>query len=470
MAKRFMLNPDQYPDQELPDDSADDVSNDEGPVDLKGDEDSAEDSEDMSGPSMGGGIAKEVPSMTPASLRQIMPDAPAPSKGEPAKSKASDLKPDDYMISKKDLQDYTKKQQKNSIISALAEGQGSNTGWGGMYLGRQVAHPNYGGAETAANERAQMPMVQKQQAMHNLQAMPGFNLMRPDSQESQAVKERAKFNLMAAAQGPAFKDNPQLQNIIQGYNQMIDKAPNGMVVQKMMEDDKFLNGLMSAGAKGQIAQQGQNSRASLAAQRTVNNDKILNTYIPRLDGAQKIMNLISAGERGEFKTNGALLGQLNAEIARLETGSQSPGLHASEKTEMLSLAAKLHGLADAATGNVSSVDLKNQFAQARGMVGDLGASYRDQIDKRMNTLKAGSNLPGQKEVFDEKHQDMMNNYKAFEPKGQMAGGSPFGGSAQAGEPKRSVSAQEIQDYAKKYGMDPQAAAKWLESQGHGVGR
>lgn len=123
---------------------------------------------------------------------------------------------------------------------------------------------------------------------------------------------------------------------------------------------------------------------------------------------------MDAAEKGDFKANDAMLGQLNAEIARLETGSQSPGLHASEKTEMTDAAAQMAKVRDYVTGNVTGVDLHEKFKQAKGMVSDLGGSYYNQIDNRMKYMKAGA-LPEQAPIFEAKHAQILSPYKSFSP-------------------------------------------------------
>ncbi len=150
------------------------------------------------------------------------------------------------------------------------------------------------------------------------------------------------------------------------------------------------------------------------ANATAANDPILKTYIPRVDGAQKILSLMDRAERGDYKSNQAMLGQLNAEISRLETGSQAPGLHVSEKTEMESSAAQLRAILDKLTNTVSGVSLKDQFAQARGMVKELQNSYKNQINNRLDFLNSGS-LDVQKPVFQAKKQALEKQYG---PQGQ----------------------------------------------------
>lgn len=156
-------------------------------------------------------------------------------------------------------------------------------------------------------------------------------------------------------------------------------------------------------------QQRINQGASIQAQNTVNKDPILNTAQTRIGGADKILKLMNASDDGTVQSNQSMLGQLNAEIARLETGSQSPGLGAVEKTEMEDFAAKVSNIRDTLTGAVTPVDLKAKFQQARGMVGDLRKSYVDIANQRMGVLKSGA-LPNQQSTYNAKGAGLDMNY------------------------------------------------------------
>ena len=151
-------------------------------------------------------------------------------------------------------------------------------------------------------------------------------------------------------------------------------------------------------------------RGSLTAQATINKDPILNTYQQRIDGADKIMNLMNGAQKGGFASTQAMLGQLNAEVSRLETGSQSPGLGQAEKTEMQNYAAQISAIRDRFTGAQTSVDLQEAFKQAAGMVSDLRASYVDRQRSRQAVLSSGA-APSQMGTFAAKKNalDMSNS-------------------------------------------------------------
>lgn len=223
------------------------------------------------------------------------------------------------------------------------------------------------------------------------------------------MQEQLKAQQQSAMQKQAFNLKQQGQDAdVAKLQAMVDSGlvPEGSGAK--IGDVSFQKGF------NPLAATSLNQRNVNQAQRAVNSDHILTQYVQRADGAKKILALMEAAEKGDFKSNQALLGQLNAEISRLETGSQSPGLHSAEKTEMLDSAAHLHNVLDTLSGNVTGVDLTQKFAQARGMVKDLGSSYHQGIDARLNSLKAGS-LPEQMPVYDAKRQEILSHYGDFAP-------------------------------------------------------
>ncbi len=160
------------------------------------------------------------------------------------------------------------------------------------------------------------------------------------------------------------------------------------------------------------------SKEQLQAENTFNKDPLMNQYLPRVDGATKILKLIQGARGGDFKSTQAMLGQLNAEISRLETGSQSVALGSSEKTEMKDAAAKYHDIYDTLSGNVTGVDLSKKFDQAEGMVKDLGSSILSNIHDRGDFLKSGG-TDNQSSVYDAKIKALERIYGDRFAKGQQ---------------------------------------------------
>lgn len=145
------------------------------------------------------------------------------------------------------------------------------------------------------------------------------------------------------------------------------------------------------------------------ARASVNNDKLLNTYTPRLEGAAKISELINAAKSGKVVSNQAFLGQLNQEITRLETGSQAPGLHNSEKTELLDRAAQIKAVYDSISGNPQDAVRPEVINTADKMVNELSGSYKRAIDSRMEELKGGM-TESQQGIVNEKHKSLKDTY------------------------------------------------------------
>lgn len=165
----------------------------------------------------------------------------------------------------------------------------------------------------------------------------------------------------------------------------------------------------TAGKRIEMMDKRLNLQVDKEARSTVNNDSVLKQFVPRLEGAAKIGELIGAARKGEVVSNQALLGQLNAEIARLETGSQSPGLHASEKTELLDAAAEISAIRDRITGQPSDAVRPEVMDAADKLVKELSGSYMKGIDSRMDSLRAGM-TPEQQKIVDAKHESLKATY------------------------------------------------------------
>ena len=179
---------------------------------------------------------------------------------------------------------------------------------------------------------------------------------------------------------------------------------------------KAMSQLMLGQQRNQFAQQrldNQDRRfdqmTNKEARSTVNNDKILNTFVPRLEGAAKIQELIQAAKSGKVVSNNALLGQLNAEVSRLETGSQSPGLNAAEKTELLDKKAQMQAVIDSYTGNPQDAVSPGNLNAADKMVSELAGSYKKAISARHQVLRAGM-APQQQHIADAKYQAIKDSY------------------------------------------------------------
>lgn len=146
------------------------------------------------------------------------------------------------------------------------------------------------------------------------------------------------------------------------------------------------------------------------ARATGNNDSFLKVLIPRLEGAAKIKELIGAANSGKVVSNQALLGQVNSELARLETGSQAPGLGQAEKTELEDKKAKFQAIIDSFKGGEpeAAVDPEILNTVAK-QVDELANSYKTAIDSRNRFLKAGMS-ERQKGIIDSKSSQIQEDY------------------------------------------------------------
>lgn len=391
--------------------------------------------------------------------------------------------PSKYMVSADDMKHSAETKRNLAMMGALTQNLANRQSVGNFATGRMNPNQNMSGYTKEMMDVAGQPVDQKQALLKQEMQKPEVEYMKqaidPKSEASQMARAELMTGLGALKRIKAFQNSPVL-------DQLGEKA-NGMSayqIKQLIDNNSWLKTAIGSAVSedkndammGRMSAMFGNKNSN-AAQGTVNHDKILGTYIPRIDGAAKILGLIDSSEHGDVKSNQALLGQLNAEISRLETGSQSPGLHASEKTEMESAAAKLHNVLDTLTGNVTGVDLSHKFAQARSMVKELGGSYYRQIGDRMDFLEAGA-LPDQQDVFKAKRNQLQHQFAgAFgeganvrpgaETKG--AGGVPGVTSAHAApNTKRKISSSEITEYANKHQMAEKDSKDFLRSQGYVV--
>jgi hypothetical protein len=361
--------------------------------------------------------------------------------GDDDEDKPSKPAPNPLLVTKDELQQAADQKRKLSLMGAMGDTLSNSQSFGNFFLGRMNQKQN-GASQLAGqlSQQADQPVAQKlalqKQAEQAPQLQFSQDIMDPNSTPSKLTKSVA---LGAISSLPNSSKYAALTDMIK------DPNTTGSDVHNAIDKDPILKEAFSSSIAGQklattigMFQGRMQNQNAIKAQQTANGDPVLKTYVQRADGAQKILNLMDAAEKGDVKSNQALLGQLNAEISRLETGSQSPGLGAAEKTEMNDAAAKYHDLLDTISGNVTGVDLSKKFAQARAMVKDLGGSYMNQIDNRMGYLKAGAQ-DDQLPIFDAKHKQIQYAYKGLIPQSKPQGSqSAQSDSGQSGDKGYSV--------------------------------
>lgn len=156
-------------------------------------------------------------------------------------------------------------------------------------------------------------------------------------------------------------------------------------------------------------ERGLDLREGAEARRSVNNDQMLKLYTPRLEGAAKIGELITAAKEGKVVKNSAFLGQLNKEVAQLETGSQNPGLGQAEKTELLDKKAQYQAIIDSYLGDPEDAVRPKVINAIEKQISELAGSYKNAIDGRMDMLKAGA-TPVQQQIIQDKHDSIKKMY------------------------------------------------------------
>lgn len=241
---------------------------------------------------------------------------------------------------------------------------------------------------------------------------PTAEALAPESPEQKMLKQLEFAKSISSGSQNLTKDQlDYIKNKIQQQSFMENRLTKEDIA-KMSNATKLATSSATAGLAGQrmgMQQQRLDQQVGKEARGTVNNDPMLKIYQPRLEGAAKIGELLQSAREGKVVSNQALLGQVNAEIARLETGSQSPGLGASEKTELQDSAATLSAFKDAITGNPSDAVRPEVLNAAGKMVNELSGSYMKGIDSRMNMLRAGMSAPQQK-IVNEKHESIKSTY------------------------------------------------------------
>lgn len=238
------------------------------------------------------------------------------------------------------------------------------------------------------------------------------NAMAPESAAAKAEKLAALRNQITQGTGQLTKDQ---MSAIEAQLKQQSYKENRMTKEDIAKMNN-LTKLTTSGATQGLAkerlglmQERLNLMYGKEARSTANNDAILKQYIPRLEGAAKIGELIQSARDGKVVNNQALLGQLNAEIARLETGSQSPGLGQSEKTELQDAKARIASFADSLTGKPSDSVHPEVLDAADKLVNELSGSYTRGIDSRMKYLSSGM-TPQQQKILASKHESIKSTY------------------------------------------------------------
>lgn len=267
------------------------------------------------------------------------------------------------------------------------------------------------------NNQYQGGLTQLQQYMKDYQQADQGTDFRPAAAFIGGLPQNKNPQLLEAANAMAPESQAtRMKNTIAHQQKYVDDVG---AMAKNSDMVKLLNGQMQQ-QNAAMRQANMDKRTGLQAEKmtfqeekearsTVNNDAMLKIYTPRLEGAAKIDELIEAAKVGKVVSNQALLGQLNAEIARLETGSQAPGLHAAEKTELNDYKAQMGALRDSITGSPQESVRPDVLLTAQKMVHELSDSYMKGIDSRMDTLSGGMR-PNQQGIVKEKHKALIKTY------------------------------------------------------------
>lgn len=372
-----------------------------------------------------GGMSRPAPQPSPQMPQVVPPPPERPSPysiqptTQPIGTLPQEIVPSQPAMAGPNLMDMynrieaLKPRDNSQILREMAMGEKS-LGESKMLQQKEVDKMKEGLAKYAGSERGIdfTPLAALSDAWYGGNLSQAAREMAPESAAKKTQNIQEMQGKIAAAQGEFPKlEMESLKNKLAQMGYM-DERQNKLELAKIAAEAKLTVGGQTGAYQGKrLALQEKRIEVGLEkeARGSVNNDPSLKQYIPRLEGAAKIGELIHAAKTGKVVSNQALLGQVNAEIARLETGSQSPGLGQSEKTELQDAAAEFGALKDRIIGKPTDAVHPEVLDAAGKLVTELSGSYTKGIDSRFGTLKAGA-TPEQRAIMDAKHQDLKKTY------------------------------------------------------------
>lgn len=131
--------------------------------------------------------------------------------------------------------------------------------------------------------------------------------------------------------------------------------------------------------------------------------------IQRLEGSNRILNLIKAGESGQIQTTKQFLNRANAEVSALETGKNNFALGSQERTELESSAADLRAILNKVFNEQKGTDLSAQLKELKANMLDMSNSYMDNADRIAVQMETGAPDAGT-EALKKKHEALKNQY------------------------------------------------------------
>jgi hypothetical protein len=375
-----------------------------------------------------------------------------------------------------------------AALGGVGDALANQQSFGNFFLGHMNPHQDVSGGLKPLMDQADQNVKDKQVLLKQATDRPQVELAQrmndPTSTESKFVAAKANAIVGRLMEDPQVRKNPELSARYQNMSDQLKKGGmSGMAITTLLDNDKALGDLFKADASGEkIAaamanlqrQQDNFERKFGMAQDTqavkagdrITNDGPIKTLTAQMQLTQRGLGIL----KKERVTNQEF-NDVQQELSNAIAGAKGAALGKLERTEYDTYSQKLSEIKQKLTGRPQDAVPPEILARVQGLASDMVNSFAQHRSERAETLRRqyGAN-PGAQREQDAAIQGY--GYQPPAPRGAAPGGDggvPGMGSAQAAPgSRRKVSSQEVQDYATKHGMNPNAAAMWLRSQGYGT--
>jgi hypothetical protein len=216
---------------------------------------------------------------------------------------------------------------------------------------------------------------------------------------------------------------------------------------KFAEQGQFAKAQSIAGAmQGRVDVQRDNQTATAVDK--VTNDKLLQQYTQRIQGAQRINSQLAEVKAGHIVDTNQFLNDLNTEYVNLLTGSNNSALGKQERTEYTTYAGQLANLIQKIKAEPQSIHSPDIMNQLETSVNSLEGVYRGQVNTRASQLQRNyTHNPDATKAQKDKIQEMIGDF-----------GTPQSEQQQPPAPGPTPHAQDSQavQWAKLNPKDPRA--------------
>lgn len=266
------------------------------------------------------------------------------------------------------------------INDLKAKGQGVD--WSPLAALADSMSPGKSNLLAAAKETAPMSSDERDKMLANLQMSLG-------KERNQASQE----SLSAMAQQMNYEKQQQ---------QMAETARHNSAIEAVgMGRNDVMGGRVKLGQDNQI----------IALDKMVINDPQLKTYVPRIQGADRILGQLGDVRAGKMVDTNQFLNDINTEYVNLLTGANNSALGKQERTEYSTAAGKLASVQQQLTAHPESINSPDILKQIETGVKSLKQTYQQNYDARAGQLKVQlKNNPGASDQQASKIQEMQGGY------------------------------------------------------------